>query len=80
MGKIYPSVNFLRGAILTDQSNKCKFLIRSLIVNAQGLQSAFSELKFSLTSSTEDIVGACETFLSATTPLTMLDLPGMKCI
>ena len=78
--KNLPECEFSSGGILTNQSNKCEFLIQSLHVNAQGLQSAFSELKFLLTSSPKDIVGVCETFLSANTPLTMLDLPGMKCI
>ena len=55
--KNLPECEFSSGGIQTDQSNKCKFLIQSLHVNAQGLQSAFSELKFLLTSSPKNILG-----------------------
>ena len=75
-----PECDYSSGEFLSDKTKSCDFPIRSLHVNAQGLQSAFNELKLLLASSPIDIVGVCETFLSANTPLTMLDLPGMKCI
>ena len=78
--KNLPECGFSSGGILTDQYDKCKFLVRSLHANAQGLQIKCSELKFLLISSPKDIVGVCETFLSASTPLTMLDLRAMKYI
>ena len=49
---------------LTNEVEQCEFPIRVLHVNAQGLQSAYSELKFLLNSSPKDIVAVCETFFS----------------
>ena len=78
--KNLPNCDFPSGGTLECEPDRCKFPVTVLHVNAQGLQSAYNELKFLLSSSPKDSVAICETFLSSFSPMSMFKVCMMKSV
>jgi len=73
--KNLPDCDFSSEGTLECERNRCKFPVTVLHVNTPGLQSAYNELEFLLSSSPKYIVAICETFLSSSSPLSMFEVP-----
>ena len=78
--KNLPDCDFSSEGILECEPDRCKIPVAVLHVNVQGLQSAYNEPNFLLSSSPKGIVAICEMFLSSSSPMSMFEVPMMKSV